>query len=138
MDFDSIKIGYSISSKQKVTDNMVAEFARITGDYNKIHLDEDYAAKTIFKHRIAHGFLYGSFISKMLGTKFPGEGTVYQYQEMEFLLPVYINDLLEIKITVLERLSKNRLSLKTDILNQDGNLVLEGTATVSLPKMEDR
>ena len=134
MDFDSIKTGYSISSKQKVTDNMVAEFARITGDYNKIHLDEDYAAKTIFKHRIAHGFLYGSFISKMLGTKFPGEGTVYQYQEMEFLLPVYINDLLEIKITVLEKLSKNRLSLKTDILNQDGNLVLKGTATVSLPK----
>jgi len=134
MDFDSIKIGFSKSLKQKVTEKMIKEFARITGDYNKIHLDEDYAAKTIFKHRIAHGFLYGSFISKMLGTTFPGEGTIYQYQEMKFLLPVYINDVLEVKVTVLEKRLKSVLKLKTDILKQDGNLVLEGIAIVSLPK----
>ena len=134
MDFDSLKIGYSKSLKQKVTDKMVTEFAKITGDYNKVHLDEEYASKTIFKHRIAHGFLYGSFISKMLGTKFPGNGTVYQFQEMKFLKPVYINDILKVSITVLEKLSKGRLKLKTDIFKQDGGLVLEGIAIVSLPK----
>ena len=134
MDFDSLKIGYSKSLEQKVTDKMVTEFARITGDSNKVHLDEEYASRTMFKHRIAHGFLYGSFISKMLGTIFPGEGTIYQYQEMKFLLPVYINDVLEVKVTVLEKRLKSVLKLKTDILKQDGNLVLEGIAIVSLPK----
>ena len=137
MDFDSLKIGYSKSLKQKVTDKMVTEFARITGDSNKVHLDEEYASRTMFKQRIAHGFLYGSFISKMLGTKFPGNGTVYQFQEMKFLKPVYINDILKVSITVLEKLSKGRLKLKTDIFKPDGELALEGIAIISLPKNWD-
>ena len=134
MNYDSIKIGYEIGIKEIVTDEMVREFARITGDYNKVHLDEAYAKNTVFKNRIAHGFLYGSFISTVLGTKFPGEGTIYQYQDMKFLLPVYINDQLEIKVSVSEKLKKNGLKLKTEIRNQHDDLVLDGVAIVSVPK----
>ena len=134
MKYDSLKIGYEISISQVVTDKMVHDFAEVTGDFNKIHLDEFYAKNTVFKNRIAHGFLYGSFISRVLGTKFPGEGTIYQYQDMKFLLPVYINDQLEIKVIVLEKLKKNALKLKTEIRNQHGDLVLDGVAIVSVPK----
>tara|TARA_Y100000590_G_scaffold346710_1_gene397070 strand:- start:1784 stop:2209 length:426 start_codon:yes stop_codon:yes gene_type:complete len=134
MKYESIEIGYEISIKQVVTDEMVRDFAEVTGDFNKIHLDESYAKNTVFKSRIAHGFLYGSFISTVLGTKFPGKGTIYRYQDMKFLLPVYINDHLEIKVSVTEKLKKNGLKLKTEIRNQHDDLVLDGVAIVSVPK----
>lgn len=119
---------------QKITQEMIENFAKVTGDTNPLHLNEDYASKTFFKHRIAHGFLYASLISRMLGTQFPGEGTLYQTQKLEFLYPVYINDILTIKVEVIEKISpKNKLKLTTKIYNQGKKLVLDGIAIVSIP-----
>ena len=113
---------------------MIIDFAKVTGDNNKIHLNEEYAKETVFKHRIAHGFLYGSFISMLLGTKYPGPGTVYLYQEMEFLHPVYVNDIVKVQIQVKEKLPKNKLIFSTNIYNQEDTLLLRGQAKVSIPK----
>lgn len=134
MDFKHISEGQTSIITQKITEKMINDFAEVTGDRNPIHLNEKYANKTFFKNRIAHGFLYGSFISKLIGTKFPGEGTVYLKQSMNFLYPVYIDDILTIKVEVVDKIPKKKLKLKTIIINENGNIVLEGFALVSLPK----
>lgn len=130
MEKQAYKVGDHHQSVFKIEADTINKFAEVTGDKNPIHLDENYAEKTLFKRRIAHGFLYGSFISKVLGTEFPGEGTVYLSQSMTFLLPVYISDLLTIDILVIESLPKNRLRLQTNIWNQNNELVLKGEALV--------
>ncbi|MDR0661312.1 MAG: MaoC family dehydratase [Prevotellaceae bacterium] len=66
-------------------------FAKISGDNNPVHIDPEYAAKTPFKHPIVHGFFSGAVFSKVFGTLFPGEGTIYLYQDMKFLAPVYVD-----------------------------------------------
>lgn len=130
MEKQAYKVGDHHQSVFKIEADTINKFAEVTGDKNPIHLDENYAEKTLFKRRIAHGFLYGSFISKVLGTEFPGEGTVYLSQSMTFLLPVYISDLLTIDILVIESLPKNRLRLQTNIWNQNNELVLKVEALV--------
>lgn len=69
----------------------VEEFARVTGDNNPIHLDAEYAARTMFKRPIMHGMLGVALFSKVFGTMFPGEGTIYLKQSLNFLKPMYVD-----------------------------------------------
>jgi 3-hydroxybutyryl-CoA dehydratase len=94
-----------------------------------VHLDERYAAGTRFRRRIAHGMLIGSYISGVLGTKFPGPGTIYMSQNMRFLKPVYFGDAIRVVVTVTGyRADKAILSLRTDCYNQRGEQVIAGDA----------
>lgn len=133
-DYDLFEIGESFRQKELVTEDMINNFANVTGDRNPIHLDKEYAANTFFKKRIVHGFLYGSFISKVLGTRFPGFGTIYLSQEMKFIKPVYINDKLVVEVKIIEKIPKQKLKLETKIYNQENDCVLDGRAIVSIPK----
>ena len=126
-------VGQSYKKKINITENIIESFSKVTGDYNPVHLDEDYAKKTIFKRRIAHGFLIGSFISAALGNYFPGAGTIYLSQSMKFLKPVYINDEIMVKLEILEIYNVRRAVIKTDCLNHDNQLILDGMAKVILP-----
>ena len=126
-------VGQSYKKKINITDDMIENFAEVTGDYNPMHLDKDYAKKTIFKKPIAHGFLIGSFISATLGNHFPGAGTIYLSQSMKFLKPVYINDEITVKLEILEIYNVRRAVIKTDCLNHDNQLILDGMAKVILP-----
>ena len=128
-----IRIGDTYSKSFPVTDEQIRGFAEYTGDKNPIHLDEQYASETLFKHRIAHGFLVGSFISSVLGNDFPGKSTIYLSQSMRFLKPVFIGDTIKVMVEVLEITDKNWLKLKTDCLNQDDALVIIGEAMVIPP-----
>lgn len=112
---------------------MVRDFANISGDRNPIHLDDNYAAKTLFKKRIAHGFLVGSLISSILGNDYPGEGTIYLSQTMKFLAPVYIEDEITTTVELIEIQDKGRLLFNTFCINQDKKVVLEGEALVIGP-----
>ena len=96
----------SHSLEFKITNEMILKFADCTGDKNPIHLDSEFAEKTFFKKKIAHGFLVGSLISNVIGNHFPGNGTIYLSQNMKFLLPVFINDI--ITVEVLKRLTKEK------------------------------
>jgi 3-hydroxybutyryl-CoA dehydratase len=89
---NDIKIGMKESYSKVITQEMVNTFGEITGDKNPIHMDEDYASKSRFKKRIAHGLLSAAFFSAIFGTKIPGEGCVYVSQSLQFLKPVYIGD----------------------------------------------
>ena len=125
-----LKVGSTYSEEFTITQDQINEFAKISGDQNAVHLNQEYAIKSGFKGTIAHGFLTGSTISKILGTKFPGEGTIYLEQSMKFSAPVYPNEKLTVSIKVISKIGKT-LILETNILN-DQKMVISGEATVRI------
>ena len=98
--FNKLKINQSYTESIKVSDANIKKFASASGDKNTIHLNENFAKNTIFKTRIAHGMLIASFVSSVIGNKFPGNGTIYVSQDLKFKRPVKINDVVKIKIIV--------------------------------------
>ncbi|MCF8296739.1 MAG: MaoC family dehydratase [Saprospiraceae bacterium] len=127
---ESFKKGDLYSKTITISEEAINNFAEVTGDKNPIHIDEEFASKHLFKKRIAHGFLYGSYISRILGTEFPGIGTIYVSQNMKFIKPVFIGDILNIKIRIIKILPNNKLRLETNIENQNNEIVLKGEAIV--------
>lgn len=127
-----MKPGDGAEFTKTVSETDVYGFAGITGDFNPAHIDEEYAKGTFFKKRIAHGMLSAGFISTVLGTRLPGAGAVYMKQELSFLAPVYIGDTITARAEVTEvHVEKNRVTLRTTCTNQDGKVVLDGTALMS-------
>lgn len=129
--FEDIKVGDTASMSKTVTEFDVYTFAGVTGDFNPIHINTEFAKTTMFKERIAHGILSAGFISAVIGTALPGKNTIYLGQDLQFKAPVKIGDTVTAKVEVLEKIEgKNRLILKTTVTNQDGVLVTDGKATV--------
>lgn len=132
---DELEIGQSASFTKTVTEADCYNYAGVSGDFNPAHINEDYAEKTFFKSRIAHGMLSAGFISAVLGTKLPGPGTIYMSQDLKFLKPVYFGDTITAECTVDEIIKeKNRVVLKTVCTNQKGEIVIDGKALVMAPK----
>jgi len=114
-----------------ITDDVIHGFAEVTGDTNPVHLDDDYAAGTRFRRRIAHGMIAAGLISATLANDLPGPGTVYLSQTLKFKLPVYPGDTVTATVEVLKvREDKPIITLSTVCTNQDGAVVLEGEAVV--------
>lgn len=116
----------------KFSQDEVNRFAEVTGDKNPVHLDAAYAAKTMFKRPIMHGMLSASLFSKVFGTLFPGEGTIYLKQSLSFLKPMYVDTDYEAVFTVKEVMGdKNRAVVETLIKDKNTGLVCtSGEATV--------
>jgi len=132
---DELKVGQTARFSKTITEADIILFAGVTGDLNPAHVDEEYAKKTFFKTRIAHGMLTASFISTVIGTMLPGPGTVYLSQEVRFLAPVKIGDTVSAVVEIAEiRPEKKRIWLKTTCTNQDGTVVVDGKAVVSPPR----
>jgi 3-hydroxybutyryl-CoA dehydratase len=132
---DELKIGDTAEFSKTVSESDIYQFAGITGDFNPAHMNEEYAKKTFFKTRIAHGMLSAAFISTVIGTKLPGTGSIYIKQNLSFLAPVRIGDTITARIEVIEIIEeKNRVRLKTVCVNQEETQVLDGEAVVSPPK----
>ncbi|MGZ3883992.1 MAG: MaoC family dehydratase [Bacteroidia bacterium] len=110
----------------------VDRFAEVTGDKNPVHLDAAYAAKTMFKRPIMHGMLSASLFSKVFGTLFPGEGTIYLKQSLSFLKPMYVDTAYEAVFTVREVIGdKNRATVETLIKDKTTGIVCtSGEATI--------
>lgn len=133
---DELKIGDSAEFSKTVSETDIYQFAGITGDFNPAHMNEEYAKKTFFKTRIAHGMLSAGFISTAIGNKLPGTGSIYVKQDLRFLAPVRIGDTITARVEVIEIMDrKNRVRLKTVCVNQEGTQVLDGEAVVSPPKL---
>lgn len=124
-------VGQSVEKEFLITEEIGRAFAKVSQDENPLHLQEDYAKKTPFGRRIAHGMLLGSYISAMLGMELPGEGTIYMKQELTFLKPVYYGDTIRVKIEVTKlEPEKKRAVLSTSCYNQKSEQVLAGSALV--------
>jgi len=135
MDTREITLGQSVSTTKSFNEKDVFLFAELSGDHNPLHLEEGYAATTIFKHRVVHGSLVNSLFSSLLGNDLPGVGTIYCKQDSTFLKPVYIGDTITAHVTVKEITpEKNRILLETTAFNQRGEKVIQGTAMVLPPK----
>ncbi|MCT4593360.1 MAG: MaoC family dehydratase [Anaeromicrobium sp.] len=129
--YEEITIGLNDSLTKTISEDDISTFAQVSGDFNPIHLDEDFASKSIFKKKIAHGMLTSSLISSVLGTKLPGANTLYLSQTLKFLAPVYINDTITATVTVVDkREDKRLLTLETNIFKSDGTKVVSGSAVV--------
>ncbi|WP_141228359.1 MaoC family dehydratase [Anaeromicrobium sediminis] len=129
--FEDITIGLNDSLTKTISEDDISTFAQVSGDFNPIHLDENFASKSIFKKKIAHGMLTSSLISSVLGTKLPGANTLYLSQSLKFLAPVYINDTITATVTVIDkREDKRLLTLETNIFKSDGTKVVSGSAIV--------
>ena len=130
-----IHVGDTAEFAKTISDIDVQTFAGLTGDHNPVHLDEDYARGTRFGRRIAHGMLTASLISSVIANKLPGEGTIYLGQTLQFVAPVYLDDTVTARVTVLKiREDKPVATLETVCLNQRGETLVRGEATVLLPK----
>jgi 3-hydroxybutyryl-CoA dehydratase len=128
-------IGKKASFSKTIGEFDVYSFAGITGDLNKLHVDEEFSKTTRFGKRIAHGMLTSSYICTALGTKLPGEGTIHIKQELEFLKPVFIGDTITVLLEVVEVLyPKKYLKIKSQIVNQNNELVVNGFSIVKPPK----
>jgi acyl dehydratase len=128
-------IGTQATLSRTITEDDILLFALVSGDHNPIHLDADYAEKSLFGKRIAHGFLIGSLISAVLGNDMPGPGTIYLGQTLKFLAPIHIGDTVTVTVKVVAiREDKRIITLHTDCTNQNDTLVLSGEATVKYAK----
>ena len=129
-----LNVGQTYKKSWAITADLIEGFARVTGDYNPIHLDEDYARQTVFEKRVAQGMLGAGLLSGVMGCEFPGTGTIYLSQTLKFLKPVFVDDEITLRLEVLEIIDeKNRVRLETAFTNQEGEAVITGEALVMLP-----
>jgi len=128
-------IGERASLTKTVSDADVATFAELIGDSNPLHVDEEYARRSRFGRRIAHGMFTGGLISAVLGNKLPGVGAIYLSQQIEFLAPVYIGDTITATVEVTAwQPDKRIITLMTDCYNQEELQVVTGKAVLLVDK----
>ena len=129
-----LKIGASAETTKVITEEDVYLFAGITGDRNPLHTSHEYAAKTRFGERIAHGMLTAGLISAVIGMKLPGPGCVYLSQNLVFLAPVKIGDGITARVELVEIIKAGRFRLQTQCFNQRSEMVLDGEAVIAVPR----
>ncbi len=131
--FEDLEPGMEASFQKTVTDADILAFANVTGDKNPVHLDDDYAARTMFKGRIAHGMLTAGYISAVFGMEMPGPGAIYVSQTLNFRAPVRIGDVVTAKVKVVELIPGKKRARFECVCLVDGKSVLEGEAVLMVP-----
>lgn len=125
-----IKIGQKKSFEVVVTESMVDDFAKLSGDNNPLHMDENYAKSNNFKGRVCHGMLLASFFSRLAGMYIPGKNALYFSQSLKFQYPCFVNDRIEIHGEVIDKsLATKIITLKTTI-SKDKRQIVDGIGKV--------
>jgi len=117
-----------VSKKFLITEDIITEYSKISQDMNPVHLDDEYAKNSIFKKRIAHGMLLGGYISSIIANEYPGEGSIYLQQTLNFINPCYIGDEIEVVIELIEQ-KKSKYRLSTKVIKQD-TILIDGEALI--------
>ncbi len=131
---DRMRVGDGHRKTVTMTEEMMISFTRSLGDYDSFHQDPEMAKDSYFGRIVAPGMLTASLIGFVLGTEYPGLGTIYVSQELKFVKPVYAGDRLTISVSVLEvRPRRNRVRLETLVENHQGQAVLRGRAEIIPP-----
>lgn len=135
---DELSVGMTAETAVDITHERIMSFAEASGDYNPIHIDEDFARTTAYRGRVAHGLLSASFVSAVVGTILPGPGAIYLDQKVSFHKPVRIGDTVVARVTVqaIDPVSA-RVILKTECL-VGGEPILDGEATIRVPRRRKR
>ncbi len=138
-DVNGLVVGSQVQFQRQVSPETIEGFVEVSGDTNPLHTDEVYAARTRFKRPIAHGMIGASFISATIATRLsPGSVMVYLSQDLEFVAPVYVYDVLTISCTVTAiDPARHRVTVETIVVNQDSEEVIRGEAKVLVDTLRD-
>ena len=131
--FEDLQVGQEASMSRVVSEADIVAYAALSGDYNPLHLDPDYASRTIFKERIAHGILSAGYISALFGMKLPGPGAIYISQSLNFKGPVKIDDRVETIVRLIELTVEKRRARFECLCTVNGKPVLTGEAVLMVP-----
>ncbi len=131
LNFDEIEIGNSREFKITITDSMVDEFAKISGDFNPLHVDEKYAQATKFGKRVAHGMLLASFLSQMVGMYLPGKHALYSSQTLEFHNPCFVGSKISVMSKVIDKSQSTKIvKIESKISDEENKLLLYGIGRI--------
>ncbi len=131
--FEDLELGMSASVSRTVSEADILMFAGVSGDTNPVHLDQEFAASTMFGGRIAHGMLSAGLISAVFGTRLPGPGSIYLSQTLKFKAPVKIGDTVVARVTVKELKTEKRRAVFSTVCSVGSTVVLEGEAELLIP-----
>ncbi len=135
--FSDIEVGQVYQFDKLISKQDVMDFARLTGDFNPLHVDEDFGRRSLFKKNVVHGMLAGSLFSTLVGMYCPGERSLYVSQTLKFRSPLYYDDTLAVRAIVTDKNESIKLvTLKTEIL-KDKKVIIDGEAKVKLLGDED-
>lgn len=126
---DDLHVGDRVERPYIISEEDLAKFAELSGDWNPLHFDADYAAQTMFKRRIAHGMISLAKFSGIFGMDMPGLGTLWETQQVRFVSPVYL-DVPYKAVAEVVATDRRRATIATWVEDESGNRVLEGTAIV--------
>lgn len=136
MRFEELSLGQTATIRKTISESDILAYAGLTGDFNPLHVDAEYAARTRFGTRIAHGMLTAGLVSHVLGMRLPGTGAIYLGQSLRFTAPVRAGDTIEARAEVVELVpAQRRVRLKTVCENQLGEKVLEGEALMMIEEV---
>ena len=129
--FDELTIGQKATFTKKIDEQLVDDFAKLSGDLNPLHMNEEYAKNTKFGKRVCHGMLLASFLSQLVGMYLPGKNSLYFSQSLNFRNPCFVNDEITIEGEIIEKKHNLKLiSLKISIYNQTRKCLLDGLAKI--------
>jgi 3-hydroxybutyryl-CoA dehydratase len=131
--FEDLELGMSASVSRTVSEADILMFAGVSGDTNPVHLDQEFAASTMFGGRIAHGMLSAGLISAVFGTRLPGPGSIYLSQNLRFKAPVKIGDTVVARVTVKELKTEKRRAMFSTVCTVGSTVVLDGEAELLIP-----
>ena len=133
---EDLELGMTDVYIRAITETDVIQFSQISGDDNPLHLNEEFAKKTVFKGRIVHGMLSCGYISSVLGTKLPGPGCVYLNQNLNFRAPVRIGDIVQSRVTIRDVDIKTNRVVCEAVCSIGEKIVIDGTATLWVPNRQ--
>ena len=133
---EDLSIGMEASFEREVSEDLIVKFAQVSGDTNPVHMGEEFAKKTRFKGRIAHGLLTASFVSTVLGTRLPGAGSIYLHQDLVFRAPVRIGDVVTASVKVEKINWHRRVVTLSCSCTVKGRMVMGGQAMMMVPSNE--
>ena len=137
-DIEDLSPGMTASFAKTITEADIVLFASASGDNNAMHTNEEFARRTQFKGRIAHGMLTASVISAAIAAKLPGAGTVYLGQNLRFLAPVRPGDTVNATVTVTEIIPEKRRVALATVCTVAGKVVVDGNAVVMTTSRRQR
>jgi 3-oxoacyl-[acyl-carrier protein] reductase len=131
-DFEKIQPGDEVRVSKQIAAEDLDAFAKLSGDSNPLHMDEQFAARTHFQRRVVHGMLIANYVSALVGMRCPGPGALWSQQSFRWRAPVFIGDRIDITLKVAHKSAGARtLTIEVKALNQDGKVVMEGEGIVT-------
>ena len=131
--FNEIKIGLKRNFQVTITESMLNDFAKLSGDYNPLHMNEEYASSTSFKKRVCSGMFLATFFSRLIGMYLPGKHALHISQSLNFVNPCFLDEKITVEGEVIDKsIATKIITLKTTIINESKKIIINGTACVKI------